>query len=195
MGAQVALALPAKLRPVLRKPFGVLYEGAGKDTIQKIAPDLGSPTKLISVGDVTTFYLLESDIIPDVCVVDDRTKREPASDDVMLGTKHTAFTTISVDNPPGVITEDLIDAIYNAITSDQHIRLFVRGEEDLAALPAILIAPIGSVVLYGQPNEGVVLVKITESKKDEIRSLLDQIIEECTYEGQLDSVRRKLDGY
>ncbi|MDO9516704.1 MAG: GTP-dependent dephospho-CoA kinase family protein [Methanosarcinaceae archaeon] len=194
MGAQIALALPAKLRPVLRKPFGVLYKGTGKDTIQKIAPDLGSPTKLISVGDVTTFYLLESDIIPDVCVVDDRTKREPASNHVVLGTNHKAFTTISVDNPPGVITEDLINAIDDALRSDQHVRLFVRGEEDLAALPAILMAPIGSVVLYGQPNEGVVLVKITESKKDEIRSLLDQIIDEYD-EGQFDSVRRKLDGY
>ncbi len=195
MGAQIALELPAKLRPVLRKPFGELYEGTGKDTIQKIAPDLGSPTKLISVGDVTTFYLLESDIMPDVCVVDDRTKREPASNHVVLGTNHEAFTTISVDNPPGVITEDLINAIDESLRSDQHVRLFVRGEEDLAALPAILMAPIGSVVLYGQPNEGVVLVKITESKKDEIRSLLDQIIEEYAYEGQLDSVRRKLDGY
>ena len=195
MGAQVALALPAKLRPVLRKPFGVLYKGTGKDTIQKLLPDMSSPTKLISVGDVTTFYLLESDIIPDVCVVDDRTRREPASNHVVLGTNHTAFTTISVDNPPGVITEDLVDAIEDAIRSDQHVRLFVRGEEDLAALPAILMAPIGSVVLYGQPNEGVVLVKITESKKDEIRNLLDQIIDEYAYEGQLDSVRRKLDGY
>ena len=195
MGAQVALALPAKLRPVLRKPFGVLYTGTGIDTIQKLASDLGSPTKLISVGDVTTFYLLESDIMPDVCVVDDRTKREPASNHVVLGTNHEAFTTISVDNPPGVITEDLINAIDESLRSDQHVRLFVRGEEDLAALPAILMAPIGSVVLYGQPNEGVVLVKITESKKDEIRSLLDQIIEEYAYEGQLDSVRRKLDGY
>ncbi len=194
MGAQIALALPAKLRPILREPFGVLYTGTGKDTIQKLASDLGTPTKLISVGDVTTFYLLESDIMPDVCVVDDRTKREPASNHVVLGTNHEAFTTISVDNPPGVITEDLIDAIDDAFRSDQHVRLFVRGEEDLAALPAILMAPIGSVVLYGQPNEGVVLVKITESKKDEIRSLLDQIIDEYD-EGQFDSVRRKLDGY
>ena len=194
MGAQIALALPAKLRPILREPFGVLYTGTGKDTIQKLASDLGTPTKLISVGDVTTFYLLESDIMPDVCVVDDRTKREPASNHVVLGTNHEAFTTISVDNPPGVITEDLIDAIDDAFKSDQHVRLFVRGEEDLAALPAILMAPIGSVVLYGQPNEGVVLVKITESKKDEIRSLLDQIIDEYD-EGQFDSVRRKLDGY
>ena len=189
------LVLPDTLRPLFRNIFGVLYTGEGDEAVKKMSMDIESPTKLISVGDVTTFYLLESGIIPDVCVVDDRTKREPASNNVVLGTKHTAFTTISVDNPPGVITEDLIDAIDYAIASDQHIRLFVRGEEDLAALPAILIAPIGSVVLYGQPDEGVVLVKITESKKDEIRSLLDQIIEECTYEGQLDSVRRKLYGY
>ena len=94
--------LPAELRPLLRKTFGVLYTGTGDDTIQKLSKDLGSPTKLISVGDVTTFHLLNSNIIPDILIVDDRTKRGPASACVVVGTKHTGFSEIFVDNPPGV---------------------------------------------------------------------------------------------
>lgn len=193
MGAQIVL--PEELRPLLRKPFGMLYNGPGNEAILKVANAIRSSTKLISVGDVTTFHLLESGIVPDICIVDDRTKREPVSDNVLCGTKHTAFTQISVDNPAGVITEDLINVIDDAIASDRHVRIFVRGEEDLAALPSLLIAPINSAVLYGQPDEGVVLVKITESKKDEIRTLMTQIIEKQEHKEQLDDMRRKLDGY
>ncbi|MFA0822060.1 MAG: GTP-dependent dephospho-CoA kinase family protein [Methanomethylovorans sp.] len=186
--------LPEELRPLLRKTFGVLYTGVGDDTIQKLSKDLGSPTKLISVGDVTTFHLLNSNIIPDILIVDDRTKRGPASASVVVGTKHTGFCEIFVDNPPGVITEDLIDVVHDAIKSEDHVRIFVRGEEDLAALPAILLAPEGSVVLYGQPDEGVVFVSITKSKKEEILDLLDKIISGQEDRSNLIDIRRKFNG-
>ncbi|WP_235856134.1 GTP-dependent dephospho-CoA kinase family protein [Methanolobus halotolerans] len=193
MGPQIVLY--EQLRPLFSKIFGVLYTGSGDDTIRELSKDLGSPTKLISVGDVTTFHLLNSDIIPDVLIVDDRTKRGPASDRVVVGTKHKGFTEIFVDNPAGVITEDLIDAVENAIKSDEHVRIFVRGEEDLAALPAILTAPSGSVVLYGQPDKGVVLVRITQSKKEEIRGLLNKIIEAQDNKEEIRTIWRKLDGH
>jgi uncharacterized protein (UPF0218 family) len=160
-----------------------------------MSKDMGSPTKLISVGDVTTFHLLNINIIPDILIVDDRTKREPASDRVVVGTKHNGFKEVSVDNPAGVITEDLIDAIDVAINSNENVRIFVRGEEDLAALPAILMAPEGAAVLYGQPDQGVVLVKITKSKKEEIRGLLSKIVEEQNHEDKISTIWRKLDGH
>lgn len=186
--------LPKELRHLFRKQFGVLYTGSGADTIEKLSKDLGSPTKLISVGDVTTFHLLNSNIIPDILIVDDRTKRGPASAQVVVGTRHTWFNEIFVDNPPGVITEDLINVVNDAIHSEDHVRIFVRGEEDLAAVPAILLAPEGSVVLYGQPDEGVVLVNITKSKKDEIRDLLNMIISGQEDKNNLIDIRRKFDG-
>lgn len=194
MGFQ--LTLPDTLRPRFRESFGSLYRGKGDDTIKKLSKDLGSPTKLISVGDVTTFHLLNLGIIPDILIVDDRTKRVPASDRVVVGTKHKGFTEISVDNPAGVITEDLIDAVRNALDADENVRIFVRGEEDLAAVPAILMAPEGSAVLYGQPDEGVVLVKITLAKKEQIKDLLNEILKEQAYDSeQIETIRRKLDGY
>jgi len=74
------------------------------------------------------------------------------------------------------------------------VRIFVRGEEDLAALPAILLAPEGSVVLYGQPDEGVVFVSITKSKKEEILDLLDKIISGQEDRSNLIDIRRKFNG-
>jgi uncharacterized protein (UPF0218 family) len=39
----------------------------------------------------------------------------------------------------------------------------VDGEEDLAVLPCLLNSPKDAFILYGQPNEGVVLVKVDEA--------------------------------
>jgi uncharacterized protein (UPF0218 family) len=178
---------------LLRKTFGVLYKCVGDDTIQKLSNGLGETTKLISVGDVTTLHL-SFQILSGHRYVDDRTKRGPASASVVVGTKHTGFCEIFVDNPPGVITEDLIDVVHDAIKSEDHVRIFVRGEEDLAALPAILLAPEGSVVLYGQPDEGVVFVSITKSKKEEILDLLDKIISGQEDRSNLIDIRRKFNG-
>ncbi|ADI73481.1 Protein of unknown function DUF359 [Methanohalobium evestigatum Z-7303] len=189
MGSQIIL--PEKFRPTLRKYFGELFLGTGNDTIKKMEQQLKNSTKLISVGDVTTFHLIESGIIPDVYLIDNRTNRKPTPDRV---DKNHRFTQVTVDNPSGTITEDLVNNIENAVLSDKNVRIFVNGEEDLAALPAILLAPINSIVLYGQPGEGVVLVEITESKKEEIRDLMNNIIEFQNTNNSLNKLRRKLNG-
>ncbi len=193
MGLEILL--PVTIRPLLKKPFGILYTGSGADTIQKLIKDLDNPTKLISVGDVTTFHLLESNIVPDILIVDDRTKRAPASSQVVFGTKHSGFSEKIVENPAGVITEGLISVIYDALASDENVRIFVKGEEDLAALPAIMMAPVGSAVLYGQPDMGVILVKVTESRKKEIRDIFIKILNEQNNKEQLCNLWRKLDGH
>jgi uncharacterized protein (UPF0218 family) len=178
----------------MKKPLGTLYRGKGRDTIEKFAVELGSPTKLISVGDVTTFHLLEVGIIPDICIVDNRTKRKPVSSNVSSRNMDKGYDELSVDNPAGIITDELIKTLCEAFASEKTIRIFVRGEEDLATLPVILLAPLGSVVLYGQPDEGVVFVRVTEEKKEEIRTLFEKLISK-NQNYELDKIRRILDGH
>jgi len=122
-----------------------------------------------------TYNLLSAGLVPDISFVDDRTKRNPASDMVMKGTRHAHFKTITVENPPGIITEELLQEIQKAMGSNKPVQIFVKGEEDLAALPAIAMAPISSVIIYGLPDKGAVLVRVTENKKKEIQSLLDRM--------------------
>ena len=50
--------------------------------------------------------------------------------------------------------------------------IIVDGEEDLAVLPVVLLAPLDSLVFYGQRNQGLVLVKVTEEKKSEFVKIL-----------------------
>jgi uncharacterized protein (UPF0218 family) len=51
----------------------------------------------------------------------------------------------------------------------------VDGEEDLLTLVAIMVAPAGSIIAYGQPATGIVLVRVTPNKKNEIKALIDQM--------------------
>ncbi|MDI6805914.1 MAG: DUF359 domain-containing protein, partial [Candidatus Bathyarchaeia archaeon] len=48
----------------------------------------------------------------------------------------------------------------------------VDGEEDLLTLIAVLYAPQNSFVVYGQPYEGIVVVKVTPEKKAEVSEIL-----------------------
>lgn len=172
--------LPDELRAELRKLYGELYSGDGIETAKKIITDLGNRTKIISVGDIVTFNLLNAGLVPDISFVDDRTKRGPASDRITKVTRRAGVKNISVENPPGIITEELIQGIKRALKESNPVQIFVHGEEDLAALPAIAMAPLSSVVIYGLPDKGAVLVRVTKSKKKEIQSLLDRM--ECKEE-------------
>jgi uncharacterized protein (UPF0218 family) len=51
-------------------------------------------------------------------------------------------------------------------------RRLVEGEEDLLTLIAIMEAPNNSIIVYGQPYEGIVAVKVTQEKKTEISEIL-----------------------
>jgi len=159
----------------LRKPYGELYSGNSIEVTRQIVNEFDNPAKIIAVGDIVTFNLLAAGVIPDISFVDDRTKRNPASDTIMKGTKHPEFKTVTVNNPAGFITDKLLYEISRAMDSDTPVRIFIEGEEDLAALPAITMAPLSSVIIYGLPDEGAVLVRVTEDKKKDIQSLLDKM--------------------
>jgi len=167
--------LPDELRAELRKVYGELYTGDGIEAAKQIIRDLNTYTKIISVGDIVTYNLLSAGLVPDISFVDDRTKRGPTPDRITKVTRNARFKTITVENPPGVITEELLQGTAKAMSSEKPIQIFVKGEEDLAALPAIAMAPLSSVVIYGLPDKGAVLVRVTESKKREVQSLLDRM--------------------
>lgn len=52
--------------------------------------------------------------------------------------------------------------------------LIVDGEEDLLALPAILFAPLGSLILYGHWQHGIIAVEVNEQMKKKTQNLLNK---------------------
>jgi uncharacterized protein (UPF0218 family) len=172
-----AFILPDHLKSALKVPHGVLYEGSGHKTMDalKDVMELNKPAKIISVGDITTCNLIESGILPDICIVDHLTCRVAVSDGVLKRIQHPAFAEISVENPAGSITLELVTSMEKAMRSGDRTRIFVHGEEDLAVMPAVVLAPASSIVIYGQPSSGCVLIRVTPEKRTEIQELLRQM--------------------
>ena len=165
--ADVLLELPAALRADLKEPMGPL----ATDPAALLA-DAGEP--LIAVGDVVTYHLLEAGRVPDLALVDERTKRSAVADEIAAAI--TGFDrTIEVDNPAGTLTAGLLDAMREGLAGEDTTLVDVDGEEDLAALPAVLLAPETASVVYGQPDEGMVLVTPDAAVRERVRSLLSRM--------------------
>ena len=77
-----------------------------------------------------------------------------------------------VSNPPGYITEEAWRAVRKSLKKD-YFKILVVGEEDLIAIPVFMEYPDRTIVLYGQPNRGIVEVEINEKLKNKIKELLD----------------------
>jgi len=172
------LLLPDELRSLLKDPLGRLYKGDGLECVEAMKGELRTARKVAAIGDMTAFYLLKGSVVPDLLVVDNKTKRMPVSDHVLENLDHESYKTIRVQNPPATLTKELIDLIRESLESDERIKIIVEGEEDLATLPAILYAPLGSIVVYGQPNEGSVLVDVTSERKQHIEEFMKRMIVE-----------------
>jgi len=86
--------------------------------------------------------------------------------------------TITLRSGPGFVSKSLITGIRQALkkvlSSKSPIIIKVLGEEDLATLPAVLFAPLTTLVFYGQPGEGLVMVEVTEKKKEEVFKMIEK---------------------
>jgi hypothetical protein len=51
-------------------------------------------------------------------------------------------------------------------------KIIVDGEEDLLAIPMFAHLPKNSVLVYGQPNEGMVLTRINSAIQNMAKDLL-----------------------
>ena len=153
------LMLTKELRSKLKDPLGNLYT-----SLNEVKNSLAKYDYIISVGDVTTRNLIESQVYPRLGIIDNRIQRKDSDHEIEY-----QATILNAENPPGTITKDLWETIDHAISSSSNSKenflIVVEGEEDLAVLPSILMAPENAVVLYGQPNEGLVVVEANKLKK------------------------------
>ncbi|MGA2104152.1 MAG: GTP-dependent dephospho-CoA kinase family protein [Methanoregula sp.] len=154
--------LPKESRKLFKDPFGTLHHN-----IDTVLPEISGLT-IYSVGDVVTQTLQKKGITPAIAVVDGQTMRSPCERMPDISGK-----CIHVKNPPGTITDELINALTFAVENSP-VTIMVEGEEDLAVIPLVIVAPLSSVVLYGQPHEGIVLRKIDEAAKTAAKELLGQ---------------------
>ena len=138
----------------------------------KILVQEAKPPKVITVGDVVSRESLKARIPVGLRLVDQKTLRQ-----VLDRFEIKAKRTYRVRNPAGVITQEAWDTIKEALKQQEAV-IFVDGEEDLLAIPAIMESPENSFVVYGQPSEGLVVVTVTESIKAEVKHMVDRMTKE-----------------
>jgi len=165
----IAYSISPELRSQLKNPFGLLIQGSFDVTMGKMERIVKreKPPKIISVGDIVSRNLHEYQIVPQLSITDNKHMRRKIKPRVFTG-KNAVY----VKNPKGTITNEAITAIREAMESDEYSHIIVDGEEDLLTIVAVLYAPENALVVYGQPFEGIVVIKVTREKKDSVMEIL-----------------------
>lgn len=153
----------------LKVPFGLLIPDQ-VITKLRVNDAIRDANMVVTVGDASTERLIQFGLIPDIAVVDGLERRSRRS----APTYYDAAE-LRCSNPPGSISADAVDALKRAVRGKHPSRVIVDGEEDLLSLPMFCLVPEGSVVIYGQPLEGLVVVRVTAAKKKEARALIGKI--------------------
>ena len=171
--------LPISLRSELKKPLGELVRGELPRPYILVKEKLEKAPYLITVGDVVTENVLKLGIKPSVAIYDHKTERSEYNPEIEFDA-----VILTANNPPATITKALLNAIRKSIELAKRglkVHIKVHGEEDLAAIPAVLYAPLNSLVVYGQPKEGIVLIKVTPECKRRCAEILRRM--EVVYDG------------
>ena len=165
---------------LLKRPLGDLisYDQEQQSRIKQIRQ---TTCKLITVGDTTTMKVIGFHIVPDVSVVDGLEKRSESTTSIsklksmLEQLTSTELVEFSCTNQPGSISLEAIKITFLALISNTPVLMRIVGEEDLLALPLIAYAPVDSIILYGQPSEGMVVVRVVNQVQSLAKHLMRRI--------------------
>ena len=163
--------LPDNLRDLLKTQIGQLVDE------KKLIKLLKDEKYIISIGDQVTYTLLKNNIEPVFCIVDYKTHRGECSEEICNLIRSFGKKSVVVKNPKGCITDELWNLIKFALEDLDvgGLRIEVQGEEDLASLAVIHMAPEDVTIIYGLPNKGVLVVKPTKENKQKTKEVLDKM--------------------
>lgn len=168
------LVLPVKMRAELKRPLGLILEGEPDETVARLKEILEAqnPPMFASVGDFVSGNILAKGLKPDIVVVDNRIMR------VDIDPIEFERDKVHVVNFAGTISGEARGALEKAVTLKKKLAVVVEGEEDLLVLPLMVVMPAGSVIIYGQPREGLVVVTVTEERRAWARGFMEKMEEE-----------------
>ena len=163
------LVLTDAQRQLLKRPLGELITGTPPKCNRMLEEVVAKekPVRLILVGDAVARNATQTGIKPDVIIIDHKEKRQKAAQ-----FSYAAEHVFRTGNSPGTIESGAWQVAEEAIRRGNSV-VIVDGEEDLLTLVAILSSPDGSMVVYGQPGEGIVLVRVSTDKKAKINEIME----------------------
>lgn len=160
------LTLPEGMRAELKEPFGRLIPDA-EVTAERLRAEIPRGSLVVAVGDATTERLASLGMRAGVEVVDGQERRAARA-----APAGAPATSLSCRNEAGTIADSALDALREALAAPRPVRLTVDGEEDLLAVPLCDMCEDGSVVAYGQPGEGMVVVRVGAEPRARARRIM-----------------------
>ena len=165
---------------ILKKPFGSLIKqkDISKETILR---HIQESKIIITVGDVTTEKIISFGLMPNLAIIDGIERRVKRSELEILNLKNLflkknhIYNQYQSKNRKGTISKEAYLTIKNILVKGEKAIIFIDGEEDLLALPVFALAPMDSIIFYGQPLEGLVIVKINDEIKNKATNLIESI--------------------
>src|SRR4029453_8558056 len=145
------MLIPESVRKSLKQPLGELQ------TDFRGIRALSQKHRIISIGDVCTLGLLAMGIKPHLAVFDHLFMRKEL-DPAMVRILELQFPEPKgYKNPAGTLSEALLEDGGRLLEGGGAV--LIDGEEDLTALAFVMAAAEDDVIIYGQPNEGLVVVR------------------------------------
>lgn len=164
------------LRILLKYPLGLLLPYPYPESIKlalKYLPKF-NPEKVILVGDRVSYNFINEGFNPNTIIIDKHEKRNEINSNWI---NNWAKVVKYVKNPPGSISKASIETIKESINMDK-CAIVVDGEEDMLVLPVIFYYPETTIIFYGSPDVGLILVKNDKSKKKFAKKILEKVVKE-----------------
>jgi pantetheine-phosphate adenylyltransferase len=159
-----------KLREELRKPTSKIFEGDNTTVTEDVIDYVREEKfdRVVCVGDEVSRDLLKHGFKPQNIIVDGKVMRK--SIDYLDEILEPYAKKLELKNPAGTICRHVWRSIREALKKESAI--FVKGEEDLLAIPTLLLAKENTAIIYGQPGRGKVVIKVDERRKETWRKKL-----------------------
>ncbi|MBU0591977.1 DUF359 domain-containing protein [Candidatus Micrarchaeota archaeon] len=156
--------IPENIRNKLKTPLGKLYPSVSE------VSELKTKHRIICIGDICTLNLLSIGIVPHLAVFDHLFMRNILDAEKVQILQKNFKNPKKYKNPAGTLSEAIIRDAAMLIKNGGAV--LIDGEEDMTALAFIISADENDVIIYGQPNEGVVVVKPDKKLKEKVRDWL-----------------------
>lgn len=155
-----------EIKAALKKPLGKVHT-----TLQEIK-SLSHGHKLVAVGDVCVLALLSMGIQPHVAVFDFRYMRRALDREKRKILMRSYPQPRVFKNPHGTVSDALVKKVPEILRRGGAVK--IDGEEDLTALAFARFCPPDTHVIYGQPGEGIVLMR----KDRRLQTILKKVFKE-----------------
>lgn len=174
--------LPDHIREKFKTPYGKLFKNI--EELRKFMEKFKDKFEgkfIICVGDVISNSILNEGWDVHLCVYDNKTLKDKFDSSKNL--ENFKGKEFAIWNPAGMLTEQAYEVVKKAIHF-RHSKIFVDGEEDLFVISCIKFCPQKSILFYGQPYEGIVMIEVNKNVKRDIERLSDKF-----YKGICEDVR------